>query len=284
LAGLFYTPAPVVESGANMSGGSSHSTTFFNAIFAAMLSAFWAYDGWSNTSFVTGEIKNPKRNVPLAIIVGVSIAMLLYVSVNYVYMHVLPLHQLAALGENNIGAVVVAETMIGRSGHIVIALLILISVFSTMNAIIMTHSRIYFRMAQEKYFFPAAARVHPTYRTPYISLLYTMIWSCILVISGTFDILTDMVIFAGFLFYGLLAVALIKMKRKGLVKTNVIGYPVIPIIIILFSVALVINTIMVQPKQSLIGLLLVLTGVPFYYWFGRSGPLSPEGGTGHYFI
>jgi len=96
-----------------------------------------------------------------------------------------------------------------------------------------------------------------------------MIWSSILVISGTFDMLTDMVIFAGFLFYGLLAVAVIKMKRKGVIKTKVIGYPVIPVIIILFSIALIVNTVMVQPKQSLIGLGLVLTSVPFFYYFKK---------------
>ena len=269
IAGLFYTPTAAVVHEGSVTITSPNGGFFFNAVFAAMLSAFWAYDGWSNTSFVTGEIKNPKRNVPIAIISGVSIAMFLYVVVNYVYMHVLPLDQLAALGENNIGAVAVAERMIGKAGHIVIAILIVISVFSTMNALILTHSRIYYRMAQERYFFSGATRVHPVYRTPYISLLYNMIWSCILVVSGTFDILTDMVIFAGFLFYGLLAVALIKMKRKGLIKTNVIGYPVIPIVIILFSFALVINTIIVQPKQSAIGLLLVLTGVPFYYYFRK---------------
>ena len=88
-------------------------------------------------------------------------------------------------------------------------------------------------------------------------------------ISGTFDMLTDMVIFAGFLFYGLLAVAVIKMKRKGAITTRVIGYPVIPVIIILFSIALIVNTVMVQPKQSLIGLGLVLTSVPFYYYFKK---------------
>jgi len=90
-----------------------------------------------------------------------------------------------------------------------------------------------------------------------------------LVISGTFDMLTDMVIFAGFLFYGLLAVAVIKLKRKGVIKVKVIGYPIIPVIIILFSMALIVNTVMVQPKQSLIGLGLVLTSVPFYYYFKK---------------
>jgi APA family basic amino acid/polyamine antiporter len=89
------------------------------------------------------------------------------------------------------------------------------------------------------------------------------------VISGTFDILSDMVIFANFLFYGLLAVALIKMKRKGMIKTNLIGYPLIQIIIILFSLTLIINTIISQPKQSLTGLLLMLSGVPFYFYFRK---------------
>ena len=273
LLGLFYIAPPAastIEPATAIAENNLQGGAFFSAMFGAMLSAFWAYDGWSNISFVTGEIKNPKRNVPLAIISGVSIAMLLYVLVNYAYMHVLSLPQLAAVDKNTIGAVVVAETIIGAAGKTLIVVLIMVSVFGTLNGIILAHSRVYFRMAQERYFFKKAANVHPTYRTPYISLLYTLIWSCILVISGTFDMLTDMVIFAGFLFYGLLAVALVKMKRKGLIKVKVIGYPVIPVIIILFSTALIINTVMVQPKQSLIGLGLVLSGVPFYYYFKRN--------------
>lgn len=268
--GLSYI-APAAEPATAVTENNLGGGAFFSAMFGAMLSAFWAYDGWSNISFVTGEIKNPKRNVPLAIICGVSIAMLLYVLVNYSYMHVLSLQQLAAVDKNTIGAVVVAEEIIGAAGKTLIVALIMVSVFGTLNGIILAHSRVYFRMAQEKYFFKNAANVHPAYRTPYVSLLYTMIWSCILVVSGTFDMLTDMVIFAGFLFYGLLAVALIKMKRKGIIKTKVIGYPVLPVIIILFSIALIVNTVMVQPKQSVIGLGLVLSGVPFYYYFKKQG-------------
>jgi APA family basic amino acid/polyamine antiporter len=127
-------------------------------------------------------------------------------------------------------------------------------------------------MAQEKFFFKKAANVHPVYRTPYMALLYTMTWSCILVISGTFDMLTEMVIFAGFLFYGLLAVALFKMKRKGMIKVKVIGYPIVPVVIILFSTALVVITFARAPQQSLIGLGLVLVGVPFYFYFKKEQP------------
>ena len=245
------------------------AAAFFSAMFGAMLSAFWAYDGWGTISFVTGEIKNPKRNVPLAIIIGVSLAIVLYVLINYAYMQVMPLQQLAAVGENKIGAVVVAETMIGNLGRTLIVVLIMVSVFGSLNAIIMSHSRVYFRMAREKYFFKKVAYAHPVYRTPYVSLLYVMIWSCALVISGTFDILTHMVIFAGFLFYGLLAVALFKMKRNGAIKIKVIGYPVVPVILILFSIALIINTFIVQFKYSLIGAGLILLGVPFYYYFKK---------------
>jgi APA family basic amino acid/polyamine antiporter len=271
LLGLFYiAPSEAYGSTAVNAEQNLEGTTFFSAMFGAMLSAFWAYDGWINISFVTGEIKNPKRNIPLAIMTGVSIAMLLYVLVNYAYMQVLPLSQLALVDKNTIGAAVVAKTLIGISGQALILILIMVSVFGTLNALLLGHSRVHFRMAQEKFFFKKAANVHPTYRTPYVALLYTMTWSCLLVISGTFDMLTDMVIFTGFLFYGLLAIALIKMKRKGLVKVKVIGYPLIPVIIILFSAALIINTIMVQPKQSLIGMGLVLSGVPFYYYFKRN--------------
>ncbi len=238
-----------------------------SAVLAAMLSAFWAYDGWSNISFITGEIKNPKRNIPIAIMSGVAIAMLLYLLANTAYMHVLPLSALRAVDQSQIGAAVVAETLLGKAGQTLLVALIMVSVFGSLNAIILAHARIYFRMAQGNFFFKNAAKVHPVHRTPSVALLYTMTWSCILVISGTFDMLTNMVIFVGFLFYGLVAVALFKMKRNGSIKVKVIGYPVIPAVIMLFSIALVINTIVTQPKQSLIGLGLVLSGVFFYFYF-----------------
>jgi APA family basic amino acid/polyamine antiporter len=267
--GLFYS-SPVQPQQQEIIASSVpplHGTAFFSAFFVAMLSVLWAYDGWVNVSFITGEVKNPKKNVPLAIIIGVTIATVLYVMVNYVYMKVLSLDELAAVNKNEIGAAVVANTLLGKIGKTLIIILIMVSVFGSLNAIILSHSRIYFRMAQEKFFFNKVAQVHIRNKTPHIALLYTMVWSCVLVISGTFDILTDMVIFAGFLFYGLLAIAYIKMKRKGMISSKVFGYPIIQVIIILFSLTLIINTIATHPLQSLIGLGLMFTGVPFYYYF-----------------
>ena len=267
--GLFYTSSlqPQQQEIIASSAPPLHGTAFFSAFFVAMLSVLWAYDGWVNVSFITGEVKNPKKNVPRAIIIGVTIATVLYVMVNYVYMKVLSLDELAAVNKNEIGAAVVANTLLGKIGKTLIIILIMVSVFGSLNAIILSHSRIYFRMAQEKFFFKKVAQVHIRNKTPHIALLYTMVWSCVLVISGTFDILTDMVIFAGFLFYGLLAIAFIKMKQKGMISRKAFGYPIIQVIIILFSLTLIINTIATHPLQSLIGLGLMFTGVPFYYYF-----------------
>jgi basic amino acid/polyamine antiporter, APA family len=245
------------------------NSSLFAGLFGALLSALWAYDGWANITYITGEIKNPQRNVPVAIMAGVGIAMTLYVLLNAAYMHVMPLQQLATLGENKIAAAEMAGVVLGKAGTVIIALLIMICTFGALNACIIVYPRLYYRMAQENFFFKKVARVHPVFRTPYVSLIYSLVWSCILVLTGTFDQLTNLVIFSGYLFFGLVTWGLISMKRKGIIKTKVIGYPVIPIIIILFSAALVVNTIIVQPAQSAMGLLLVLSGVPLYYYFKK---------------
>ena len=134
------------------------SATFFSAFFSALLSIFWAYDGWVDLSFITGEMKNPARDVPRAIVGGVAIAIGLYVLVNYAYLHVLPLPRLAAVRPNEIGAAVVAQAALGQWGKTGVTLLIMVSVFGTLNAVLLSHSRIYFRMAQERFFFRPGSR------------------------------------------------------------------------------------------------------------------------------
>jgi basic amino acid/polyamine antiporter, APA family len=241
--------------------------SLISALFGAMLSALWAYDGWANITYVTGEIKNPTRNVPFAIIGGVGIAMILYILLNYTYMQVMPLSQLAQLGPNKIAAAEVAGVLMGKSGAVIIASLIVICTFGALNGCIISYPRIYFRMAQEKVFFKKAGNVHPAFRTPHIALIYSAIWSCILLVSGTFDQITNLIIFASYAFFALGAFGLVLMKMKGVITSKVIGYPVIPYIIILFCIALIINTIITQPTASGIGLFLVLSGTPFYLYF-----------------
>jgi len=272
VSGLFYSGHATAVPGAKAAVSHTGGLALFSGLFGAMLSALWAYDGWANITYITGEIKNPKRNVPFAIIGGVGIAMTLYVLLNYAYMQVLPVSQLAHLGTNKIAAAEVAGVLMGKTGSLVIALLIMTCTFGALNGCIISYPRIYFRMAQENVFFKKAVNVHPLFCTPYTALIYSAIWSCILLISGTFDQITNLIIFASFAFFALGAFGLIRMKIKGVIKSKVIGYPVIPCIIIVFCIALIINTIITQTEASIIGLLLVFSGTPFYFSFKKRKP------------
>ncbi len=240
---------------------------FFSAFFAAALSAFWAYDGFTNVTYVTGEIKNPRRNLPIAIITGVCMVIVLYMLINYAYMRGASVGQLGSLGENQIAASFIAGKLMGKTGNLLISLLIMLSSFGTLNVIIIFYARLYYRMAQENMFFRGAAKVHPVFRTPYISLILSMAWSIVLVFSGTFDMLTDMSVFVDFIYFALLAAALIKMKTKKVIKEKVPGYPWAPVIFILFVIFLSVNTLITKPMLSLTGIALVAIGIPFYFYF-----------------
>jgi APA family basic amino acid/polyamine antiporter len=269
IAGIFYTTGhSVLVTKVNVLTPLS-GAALFSGFFGALLSALWAYDGWANITFVTGEMKNPQRNLPYAIIGGVGIATILYILLNWVYMSVLPVNQLAQIPEHKIAAAVVSETIFGRAGAALIVVLILICTFGALNGCIISYPRISFRMAQENVFFRKAAWVHPVFNTPYIALVFSGVWSSILVFTGSFDEITNLVVFSTYMFFGLAAAGLIRMKRQKRITKKVIGYPIIPVIIILFSLVLVVNTLIVQTRASFLGLLLMFSGVPFYFWFKR---------------
>jgi len=184
-------------------------------------------------------------------------------------MKTLSLPQLAGLSENKIAASEMIGFIMGNNGRILVSLLIMISSFGTLNILILVYSRLYYRMAQEKVFFKSVAKVHPLYRTPFNALLYSMVWSCILVISGTFDVLTNMSTFSAFAFYALGAFGLIKMKQKNVIAEKIAGYPLAPALFILLTLLFLINTFITNTLQSLTGILLTLIGIPFYYFFKR---------------
>lgn len=269
--GLFFTgspatpeitpPASTVETVSGMA--------FVLLIFAAMINAFWAYDGFANVTAVAGEIKNPLRNLPIAIIAGISIVAILYALVNYAYMQAMPLARLGALSHNEVAGIAVAENILGSTGTLIFSILIIISTFGYINVAILVFARYYYRMAEEKLFFSKAARIHPKFQTPHIALLYAMIWSCILVFSGTFDVLTDLVAFVAFAFYIVLSFGLIKMKRNGTIKEKIWGYPYAPFLFILFTTVVLGSTFINNPLRTLAGIALVMTGIPFYYYFTR---------------
>lgn len=266
MAGFFYSKSTSTVAQASTVVS---NTSFISSFLAAMLSALWAYDGWAQITFIAGEIKNPQQKLPYAIVGGVTIATLLYVLVNYSFMQVLSPAQLAETTQNQIAGVRVAGVIMGQTGTVIISTLIMTCTFGAVNACIMVYARLYYRMAQEQRFFGSAANIHSSYQTPHVALLWSGLWSSVLIISGTFDFLTNLVVFSSYIFFGLTGWALIKMKRNKMITAKVIGYPVTPILFILFSLALIINTLITEPKQSLIGILLVLSGIPFYWYFKK---------------
>lgn len=253
-----------------------YDTRFIQAMFASLLAAFWAYEGWATTGYLGGEIQNPNRNLPLALVFGVLFVMGVYVIVNFTYLYVLPIDQIVEVGkaQNTIAAVVVVQHILGNPGVLFISILILLTTFGATNTTALMPPRLYYAMAKQGVFFKGAAFIHPKYNTPSTSFVIQAIWSSILVLSGSFDQLTDMLVFAAFIFYGAtaLGVFILRYRMPDAPRPyKAWGYPVVPALFILFCVALVLITLIGKPREALLGLALMFTGVPFYwYWTRRS--------------
>ena len=268
--GLIYTPSSPQVHAVTVSSVQSTDFIKMSAFFTAMLGAFWAYDGWVNITNMASEFKNPTKNIPIAIIAGTALTMLLYVLVNYAYLQVLTPFDFAKLSTQSgkIAAVEVATVVMGGIGAIVISILIMVSTFGSTQASTMSAARVYYQMSKEGYFFKPFSKVHERFRTPHISLTGQMIWASLLIISGTFDQLTDMLIFAAFIFYGLGAVAVMRLKMQGKLELS-FGYPWVPSLFLVFCVVIVANAVYTRPFESLSGLGLIMLGVPFYLYFKK---------------
>ena len=245
----------------------------FSAMFSAMLAAFWAYQGWAAVGFVGGEAKNANKNIPRGIAIGVFVVITMYLLVNTAYLSLLPISALEDVhaAGNKIAAIEAVKTFWGRNGEIFIAILIAITTLGCTHVTIISSCRVYYAMAREGYFFKKVAKLN-SFSVPGNSLLYQCVWACILVLSGSFDQLTDMIIFAVFVFYGATALGVFILRKKmpdAPRPYKVWGYPVVPAIVILISAGLFINTIYARPVQATYGLILMLTGVPMWYWFNR---------------
>ncbi|GAB4497393.1 MAG: amino acid permease [Saprospiraceae bacterium] len=246
------------------------------AMFAALLAAFWAYEGWNTVGFIGGEIKNPNRNLPLALFSGMMIIIGAYVVVNFTYLYVLPIDQLVSVhqAKNQIAAVEVVRHFAGGMGATLISVIIIITTLGCTNATILMPPRVYYAMAKDGLFFPRAAEIHPTYHTPNSALWMQGAWACLLVLSGSFDQLTDMLIFAAFFFYGATAFGVFILRRRepnAERPYKVWGYPVVPALFVLFCAALIIITCINHPREAGLGVVLMLTGVPLYfYWDSKN--------------
>ncbi len=261
---LNYNAAAVVEK--------TGSTFPFTAFFLAMLSCFWAYEGFMSLNFIGGEIVNPNKNIPKALGTGILLVITIYIIANVAYLYAMPIQDIAlvASDERGIIGVEVVKRIGGPIAVVAVSVLIMISTLGCTNSTILTAPRLYYKMANEGLFFKSLGKVHSKYKTPHWTLIVQACWAICLVFSGSFDQLTDMLIFSAFLFYAGIAAAVIKL-RKTMPDVErpykVIFYPYVPIVFIVFCLVLIFITIKEKPQEAFTGLFLVFSGLPFYYYW-----------------
>jgi len=241
-----------------------------SAFGVALIAVFWAYDGWVYITWVAGEVKEPRRNVPLAMVLGVLIVGVVYVAMNMTYLYALPLSQVA---QHETIAQAAAAVLFSPAAATWLSALIAVSVFGALACAILSCARVYYAMALDGAFFPQMARVHPKYRTPAVALIGQSAWAAVLTLSGRYDQLYTYVIFGMVLFYTLTVVGmfLLRWKRPEIPRPyRCTGYPWLPALYILVGTAWTLNTILTRPLEAFWGTAIVLVGVPGYLYWKRS--------------
>jgi APA family basic amino acid/polyamine antiporter len=260
-------------------GWSNFATTFLGAkggiagFMAALVAALWAYDGWNDLNQVAGEIRNPGRNIPIALIVGVATVGALYVLVNVAVQYVLPASVVAASLRPASDAVAVVAGALGAS---IVSVGMALSMLSTLNGTTMSGARVPFAAARDGYFLRTFAEIHPRYLTPAAAIVGQLIVSVLLlVIGGNFRQLFSLAIFAEWLFYMISASTVFVFRRRepdAIRPYRVWGYPVVPALFVLASAVLLYYTFTGNLANSAGGLLVILAGIPVFYWFSRRSP------------
>lgn len=242
-------------------------------IGAAMVGSLFSMDAWNNVGFASGELKQPEKDLPFAMAVGVLTVTTLYVLANVAYLHVLPADAIAHAPQDRVGTAAL-QAMFGAPGLYIMAVAIMISTFGCNNGLILSGARVYYAMAVDNLFFKSAAVLHPQYKTPAVALIVQAVWTCVLCLSGTYGQLLNFVIFAAVAFYMITAVALfaLRSKRADIPRpVRAPGYPWLPAVYIVLT-ALISVDLLVQDATrtySFLGLALVLLGVPVYYGWRR---------------
>ena len=250
-------------------------TPLFNAYIAAIAGAFWAYDGWNNITFVGGEINNAQRNIPKSLFIGLLTIITIYSLVNLSYEYVLPIQ---IMSKSGFVASDAAKAAWGAVGGALIALMVMLSTLGTANGNILSVARVTFAMHEESTWFNWAGKVQPRFKTPGNALVLNAIWTIVLIITGSFDILTDMVVFVSWFFYGSTALGVFVLRKKMPHHPRaykVWGYPVVPLFFVLFTAFFLVFTLYkdisyyqrgtVPVINSLLGTVITCIGIPVYY-------------------
>jgi amino acid transporter len=238
------------------------------AMGLALVSVLWAYDGWGDLSFAAGEVKDPQRTLPRAILLGTLALIAIYVMTNVAYLYVNPITAIA----DPRTPLVAADTMMalfGRTGVVLVSVFVMISSFSSLNGSMLASPRVFFAMADDGLFFDRIARVHPRFRTPYVAILLAALLGMALVMSRSFEALTDTFVLAIWPFYalGIAAIYRLRRLRPDMPRPyRAIGYPVVPAIFIASVAAFVINSLIHEPVSTIVTFALILAGLPIYFF------------------
>ena len=241
-------------------------TAILGAIAAAMVGSIFSSDAWNNVTFIAGEIKNPKRNIGLALFLGTLIVTIIYVTTNVMYTAVLPLNEIASAEKDRV-AVAASQVIFGNIGTVVIALLIMISTFGCNNGLILAGARVYYTMAKDGLFFKPASNLNK-FAVPQWALWFQCLIACAWSVSGKYGQLLDMISFVVVIFYvmTILGIFILRKKRPDAERPyKSFGYPVLPIMYIIMGLAFCALLIFYKPVYAGIGLLIALAGIPLYY-------------------
>lgn len=243
--------------------------TSFGSFGVALVGVLWAYSGWYELSYSAGEVKNPGSTLPRSYLLGVLIVMAAYLAANVAYLHAMPLR---ALARHQDVAARAMQIFAGPAGAAFISVLILCSIFGALNGTLLSGTRTYFVMARDGLFFPAVGRVHERFQTPVLAIIIEGVWAAVLALSGSYEQLYTYVIFTAWIFFAACVFGVVVLRRRAPHQHRpyrVWGYPIVPIAFTVAALALVGNTLVSEPRESILGLLLILAGIPIYFISAR---------------
>lgn len=243
----------------------------------AMLAALWGYDGWNNMPMAAGEVKNPGRNIPFALIVGMIIVIAIYCLANLAYFYALPFQEVVTSNSTQYRdapsvAAKAAQSFWAGSGGKLISIAFVVSALGALNGSILSNARVPFAMAEDGLFFGRMKSLSKGTHVPVFSIVVQAVWASVLALSGTFDQLTDCLLFASWIFYGLVTSSVFVLRRKmpnAERPYRTIGYPVVPLVFVLVTIWLIVNTWQTKRVESAVGLGLIVVGLPLYFYFKR---------------
>jgi len=241
--------------------------SFWPVIGAAMVGALFSMDAWNNVGFAADELRNPARDIPLAMGIGTLVVTVLYLLSNVAYLSVLPAPAIASAPQDRVGTAAL-EAVFGPPGGYLMAAAIMISTFGCNNGLILSGARVYYAMAKDDLFFQRTGRLHPEHKTPAFGLIVQGLWTSLLCLSGTYSQLLDYVIFAAVLFYLLTAVSLfaLRIRRPELARpVRAAGYPWLPAAYVAATALIAVDLLVEKPQYTWPGLIIVALGVPVYY-------------------